>query len=182
MLHRNAKWTQWGQVSFTPGVEFMQPLNRLTQTLWRSLYVTSALRHCDEVCCITIQSEHIEAKFIFVVGGKFYSTGSLLTGARISLCDEKLTPFLFLKGFFFVSSLHLRPMTWLFLHYFSVLSTSWLFLFFLLLSVLFKFFLADAALFGTYIVNCLSLCCVSVGIFSLSFTTCPSLLPTLLLW
>ena len=101
MLHRNAKWTQWGQVSFTPGVEFMQPLNRLTQTLWRSLYVTSALRHCDEVCGITIQSEHIEAKFIFVVGGKFYSTGSSLTGARISLCDEKLTPFLFLKGFFF---------------------------------------------------------------------------------
>ena len=43
----------------------------------------------------------------FVVGSKFYSTGSSLTGGRRSLCDEKLTPFLFLKGFFFVSSLHL---------------------------------------------------------------------------
>ena len=73
-------------------------------------------------------------------------------------------------------------MSWLFLHYFSVLSTSWLFLFFFLLSVLFKFCLAAAALFGTSIVNCASLCCVSVGIFSLSFTAWPSLLPTLLLW
>ena len=36
----------------------------------------------------------------FVVGSKFYSTGSSLTGGRRSLCDEKLTPFLFLKGFF----------------------------------------------------------------------------------
>ena len=119
MLHRNAKWTQWGQVSFTPGVEFMQPLNRLTQTLWRSLYVTSALRHCDEVCCITIQSEHIEAKFIFVVGGKFYSTGSSLTGARISLCDEKLTPFLFLKGFFLF--LHYIYVPWLGFFYITFL-------------------------------------------------------------
>ena len=115
------------------------------------------------------------------MGSKFYSTGSSLTDARRSLYDEKLIPFLFLKGFFHVSSLHLRPMSWLFLHYFSVLSTSWLFLLFFLLSVLFKFCLAAAALFGTSIVNCASLCCVSVGIFSLSFTACPSLLPTLLL-
>lgn len=61
--------------------------------------------------------------------------------------DDDLTVFLLLRGYFFVPSLHLCPNSWLFLHWFSVLSTSWLCLFFLLLPVLLKSRLAAAALF-----------------------------------
>ena len=106
----------------------------------------------------------------------------LLVGARRSLCDDDLTPFLFLKMYFLVPSLHLLLTSWLFLHWFSVLSTSWLCLYFFLLPVLLKSCFAAAALFVTSIVNCISSCCGGVRLLSLSFTADSSLVRTLLLW
>ena len=54
----------------------MKPWLKLTNTLWHSFCVTSAVGHCNESCWITIQNEHDEAKFLLVVVSKFYSTGS----------------------------------------------------------------------------------------------------------
>ena len=80
-------------------------------------------------------------------------------------CKEIPLRFLFLRGYFFVPSLHLRPMFWLFLHWFFVLSTTWLCLCSFLLPVLFKSWLAVATSFVTSIVNCISSCWGGVGLF-----------------
>ena len=72
-------------------------------------------------------------------------------------------------------------MSWLFLHWYSILSTSWLCLYFFLLPVLFKSCLAVVALFVTSIVNCMSSYCGCVELLTLSFPTSSSLFLTVLL-
>ena len=58
-------------------------------------------------------------------------------GAMSSLCDV----ILFLTRYFFVSSLHLHFISWLFQHWLLVLSTFWSCLYFFLLLVIFTSFL-----------------------------------------
>ena len=73
-------------------------------------------------------------------------------------------------------------MFWLSQRWFSVLFTYWLCLSFFLLPVLFKSCLAATALFTTCIVNCISSCCGGVGLVSLFFTACSSLVLTRQFW
>ena len=43
----------------------LKQANPKTNTLRRSLYLTSSVIHYDEVYCITIQNEQNETKFLF---------------------------------------------------------------------------------------------------------------------